>query len=72
MPAETFALGENDDGDWVIEPRDGYGPAAPWPQTGWVKDQHNGGGNYGFLDGHAKWMTLSDAHRNDFYLWLVK
>jgi len=72
MPAETFAIGENDDGDWVIEPRDGYGPPAPWPQPGWVKDQHNGGTNFAFLDGHGKWLTLSTAHQNNFYYFVVK
>lgn len=68
-PAETFAIGENDDGDWVIEPRDGYGPAAPWPQPGWVKDHHNEGANFAFLDGHGKWLKLTTAHQNNFYYW---
>ena len=70
-PAETIALGENDDGDWVIEPRGDMGVTAPWAQTGWVKDQHNEGANFAFLDGHAKWMKLSAVHDATFYYWIV-
>jgi prepilin-type N-terminal cleavage/methylation domain-containing protein/prepilin-type processing-associated H-X9-DG protein len=72
MPAETFALGENDDGDWVMEPRDGYGLPPPWPLPGWVKDHHNEGANFTFLDGHSKWLTLTTAHQNNFYYFLRK
>ncbi len=32
-----------------------------WIQYGWWSDIHNGGGNYAFVDGHAKWLTDSDA-----------
>ncbi len=71
QPAETFALGENGDGDWVIEPNGAY-CTPPWPDTGWVKAIHNNGSNFAFMDGHAKWLTLSDAHKNDLYLFRVK
>ena len=70
-PAETFAIGENDDGDWVIEPRGDMGFAVPWTQTGWVKDQHNEGANFAFMDGHAKWMKMTTAHENNLYWWIL-
>jgi prepilin-type N-terminal cleavage/methylation domain-containing protein/prepilin-type processing-associated H-X9-DG protein len=71
MPAETFALGENNDGDWVIEPNGAYYNPT-WVQPGWVWAHHGGGGNYAFLDGHGKWLTMTDAHANNVYLWVVK
>jgi len=70
-PAETFAIGENNDGDWVCEPADGYGPAAPWTNPGWVYGRHLDGAVFAFLDGHAKWMKLEAAHANSFYYFLV-
>jgi prepilin-type N-terminal cleavage/methylation domain-containing protein len=79
-PAETFALGENNDGDWVIEPiSDGtYGTPplpGPWdPTTGWVAanpPHHNGGDNFAYVDGHAKWLTVSKAHENNCYYWIL-
>ncbi|MBI2301767.1 MAG: DUF1559 domain-containing protein [Armatimonadetes bacterium] len=75
-PAETFALGENDDGDWVIEPRDDMGFTiplpGPWPQPGWVKDHHNEGANFAFLDGHGKWQRMTTAHQDNCYAWVLK
>jgi len=70
-PAETFEIGENGDGDWVIEPNGNYWPTPPWPDTGWVKAIHNDGSNFAFLDGHAKWMGMTTAHENNLYWWLV-
>lgn len=69
-PAETFALGENDDGDWVIEPNGAY-CTPPWPTPGWVFARHNEGANFAFMDGHVKWMKMSTAHENNLYWWLV-
>jgi prepilin-type processing-associated H-X9-DG protein len=28
---------------------------------------HNGGGNYGFIDGHAKWMLPNTVISNEYY-----
>ena len=69
MPAETFAIGENGDGDWVIEPNGNY-CTPPFAETGWVKECHNNGANFAYLDGHAKWLTMSKAHENNLYYWL--
>jgi prepilin-type processing-associated H-X9-DG protein len=55
-----------------MEPRDGYGLPPPWPLPGWVKDHHNEGANFTFLDGHSKWLTLTTAHQNNFYYFLRK
>jgi prepilin-type processing-associated H-X9-DG protein len=70
-PAETFAIGENDDGDWVIEPNGAYVATPPWPTPGWVFARHNDGANFAFMDGHVKWMKMSTAHENNLYWWLV-
>ncbi|NLO07305.1 MAG: DUF1559 domain-containing protein [candidate division WS1 bacterium] len=32
-----------------------------WAQISWWSDIHNGGGNYGYIDGHAKWLSETDA-----------
>lgn len=69
-PAETFAIGENGDGDWVIEPNGAY-CSPPWPQPGWVQAHHNEGANFAYLDGHVKWLKLVTAHENSLYWWLV-
>ena len=35
-------------------------PSTSWRQYFWWAEWHNRGGNYGFLDGHAKWLGASD------------
>jgi prepilin-type N-terminal cleavage/methylation domain-containing protein/prepilin-type processing-associated H-X9-DG protein len=70
-PAETFSLGENADGDWVIEPNGSYYTPVPWTDTGWVKAVHNGGANFAYCDGHAKWLNMTTAHDNNLYLWIL-
>ncbi len=36
-------------------------PGTPWPAySGYVYGIHNGGANFGFLDGHAKWSRLEN------------
>jgi len=64
MPAEQIAIAERDGGCTET----GY---HPWPDSGgWgdlgnysefeshlATDRHNGGSNYGFADGHAKWLN---------------
>ena len=53
QPAQTIYLGENMDGDWVVEPNKNYWPDAPWPEPGWIKKAHFDGSNLTFCDGHA-------------------
>ncbi|MFP4250042.1 MAG: DUF1559 domain-containing protein [Armatimonadota bacterium] len=31
-----------------------------WSQYSWWSNIHNGGGNYGYVDGHAKWLSETD------------
>ncbi len=65
-PAQTFGIGENNDGDWVCEPHGGA-----WTAPGWCYAQHFPGLNFSFMDGHASWLTFNEAHSNSYWLFLV-
>jgi prepilin-type N-terminal cleavage/methylation domain-containing protein/prepilin-type processing-associated H-X9-DG protein len=65
-PAQTFAVSENNDGDWVAEPQNG-----PWSNPGWFYAHHNDGAMAAFLDGHGRWVSTEEAHQNNFYLFLL-
>ncbi|MCE5238530.1 DUF1559 domain-containing protein [bacterium] len=52
VPAETFLLGDVVTDTYYTAPLLSYYPALTRFTT-----THNGGGNYGFVDGHAKWMS---------------
>jgi len=34
-----------------------------YSNIGYIPVLHNGGGNYGFADGHVKWMKAESVHR---------
>ena len=39
-----------------------WGGSSPRGTEGWIKyNRHNGGSNYVFADGHAKWMRWGQA-----------
>jgi len=65
-PCDTIFYGENGDGDWVCEPMNG-----PWPNPGWIYPVHGNGASVVFVDGHAQWLSITAAHSNNFYLFLV-
>ena len=69
VPAETIVLGDNPDaGMYGAAGRYIYGPGQSSPPAdgiGNVSGRHNEGGNYGFLDGHAKWLSRSNAAGED-------
>ena len=73
-PAETIQIGDNPDaGMYGGGGRYIYGPTRVSPPSdgiGNVSGRHNEGGNYGFCDGHAKWLSRADAAGNDG-LWNV-
>ncbi len=56
-PAETFLCGEVAQNGIVIY------PPATWPANHDYNsfDKHNGGSNYSFCDGHAKWLTKGEV-----------
>lgn len=68
-PAETILIGDNPDpGMYGAGTRYIYGPTQVSPPAdgiGNVAGRHNDGGNYGFLDGHAKWLSRMDAASQD-------
>ncbi len=54
-PAQTLVFGESNNGyDCLIRP----------PHSRVNIDRHNGGANYSFCDGHAKWLSASDIVGN--------
>jgi len=61
-PAETICIGERNVRGWggVV-----YVPSQDtlWPDNN-PGDVHNGGANYAFIDGHAKWLSQNDAMRS--------
>lgn len=76
QPSQTFLLGENNDGDWVVEPgKDKSGKwrcsDGRWPGPGWYYARHFGGSVWVYADGHAKWLKAGKAFANDCWLWRV-
>jgi len=74
QPAETIIIGDNpDSGMWGAGWEYIYGPTQATPPTdgiGNVSGRHNDGGNYGFVDGHSKWLGRSTAASSD-RLWTI-
>ncbi|HCA47545.1 MAG TPA: hypothetical protein DEP45_09375 [Armatimonadetes bacterium] len=64
-PAETILLGDNEDagardsttGERYLYRRDNSNPTL-------LPTKHNGGGNMGLCDGHAKWYTTTDLRKS--------
>ncbi|MCS7192590.1 MAG: DUF1559 domain-containing protein [Armatimonadetes bacterium] len=76
-PAQTYLLGENDDSDWVVEPRQDFPPGsvctiASFGQPGWHYPwRHFDGSVWAYADGHAKWVRDLNAYQNDCWEWKV-
>ena len=67
-PADTIGFYPNADGNTPATNCQvtwgGYGDSASAGYTPWARvnlTRHNGGSNYEFLDGHAKWMNPGEA-----------
>lgn len=77
QPAQTLLIGENDDGDWVVEPRGDFPPGAvctiaTFPQPGWhFTLRHFEGSVWAYADGHAKWVGDKVVYQNDCWEWKV-
>jgi prepilin-type N-terminal cleavage/methylation domain-containing protein/prepilin-type processing-associated H-X9-DG protein len=61
-PANTIMIGDKDNGcvrllssRCVTGGCQCYGGQTPVQNDHYLTDRHNGGANYGFMDGHAKW-----------------
>lgn len=69
QPAETILIGDNPDaGQYGAGSRYIYGPTQVSPPSdgiGNVARRHNEGANYGFCDGHSKWLSAADAAGQD-------
>jgi len=55
-PAETILIGCPGTSSWQ-----GYAITGFRPD--WLPNQHNGGANYGFADGHVKWLQLYSTNQ---------
>ena len=67
-PAETIWLAESS-GSGIYPPRWVTNPAYMYLYDIYFAEQvHNGGGNLGFVDGHAKWMQ-ANKFLMDYSLW---
>jgi len=51
-PSQTIMAGETKQGLYVL-----YNPTVTSYAWGYAYDRHNGGANYSFCDGHAKWIS---------------
>jgi prepilin-type N-terminal cleavage/methylation domain-containing protein/prepilin-type processing-associated H-X9-DG protein len=70
-PSDTFLIGENGDGDWIVEPKFG-GPCDPGhAPPGEVRFRHSGGALWVFADGHARWLKQEQTDRNNCLHWRV-
>jgi len=55
--AGTICIGEKPGNDWPCYPSNAVDPGgAPWILQNKVDPRHNEGANFGFCDGHAKWL----------------
>ncbi len=75
-PSQTIAIAENADGSTSnLQPDCQYawgtnGSSASSGYNRWARvslERHNGGSNYIFADGHAKWMTKNDGMNESAY-----
>jgi len=64
-PAETIMAGETNQGQYVL-----YNPTVTSEAWRYCYNRHNGGSNYSFCDGHAKWVSETELvgnWRNYYY-----
>jgi prepilin-type processing-associated H-X9-DG protein len=57
MPAESIVIGDPGSNSYG-----GHGLYLITYSQTYLPVLHNGGGNYGFADGHAKWMTPQNVY----------
>ncbi len=78
QPASKFTQAENADGSATnLQPdcQYAYGTNGssvssgynPWARVS--RERHNGGSNYSFMDGHAKWLARNEAMKESTYWW---
>ena len=67
-PNSDFAYSPQDDYDaWAGEAALVRWGSGSRPNEGWIKyDQHNGGANYIYADGHAKWLRWGKARLDQY------
>ena len=57
-PANQILIGEMNGGDWECYPSNATTAADQWynPTINGINNLHNGGSNFSYCDGHAKWV----------------
>jgi len=69
QPAETFMLADNRASDDENQSFATFyaPPGNTWGSYGTLSPRHNEGANFGFYDGHAKWMSRTAAWSSGYY-----
>jgi prepilin-type N-terminal cleavage/methylation domain-containing protein/prepilin-type processing-associated H-X9-DG protein len=69
-PANQICAGEMNGGDWELYPSNATNPPNQWlnPAVNEINNLHNGGSNFIFCDGHAKWLMKGEDVAPT-YLW---
>ncbi len=63
VPAETIMIADIDSGCHQFVNQLGWLP-------GWFSSRHNDGGNWGFCDGHAKWLNKQSMRQSSSMLYI--
>jgi prepilin-type N-terminal cleavage/methylation domain-containing protein/prepilin-type processing-associated H-X9-DG protein len=61
-PANQIMIGEMNGGDWECYPSNSTNPPDTWlnPTINEINNLHNGGSNFSYCDGHAKWVRQGE------------
>jgi prepilin-type N-terminal cleavage/methylation domain-containing protein len=71
-PTQTILVSENIDGDWAAEPWDNGSTGAEGQFYPYHSDGDTKGGVFIFCDTHAKFISVFETERDDFWLWKNK
>jgi len=69
-PANTFLLGENNDGHWAVKPKY-LNAQGDFTAKGQVYTRHSQRSTWVFAEGHCVAMTMTQAHERGLYYWLL-
>jgi prepilin-type processing-associated H-X9-DG protein len=71
QPSTTLLVAENSS-SWYSSRDPVHWATAGWPDGNIAWTRHQGGANYGFCDGHVKWMTRHQTYFPQCMWWASK